>query len=183
MPVRIPGAVFPLAPSEPCSNELSVSPLAETLDRLNRLDLPRMHGRRRELRKRRGVDQILGAPGRQLVPNQRRATNATNAHVTEVRLYMVDERVVERDAGDRREQVDASRRQTKLVDVPRGREVARGDAMRGERRAERRERANDTSGIRRVRANEHVEIARGARDSMRRKGMRAHDDELAAFPR
>ncbi len=86
----------------------------------------------------------------------------------------------ERDAADRRHEVDPSRRQAQLIDRAGVLEVPRSDAMALDRRAEVPEREHEACCVLCIRRHEDVQVTGGSRDSMDRESMGSDDQEADA---
>lgn len=126
------------------------------------------------------VFEVLGSSARAFVDQQGLATRHSESDAVDFHVPAPDPGVVELDAGDARENVDAPWREPELVDRAGMSEVPGREPVRRQRCPERSQRHKQPVRVLTVGSNEDVEIARAANDPVNGERMRTNDEELDA---
>jgi hypothetical protein len=125
------------------------------------------------------IQEVLLAPGRALVGEQVAAGEHANYLIAESGIEAIKPRLVEANAVDVGDDVDADWLNSDLEDEPRPRQIFGRQVMQW--CAESLQRCQNPLGIRPVGSNPHVEVLRCAHQTVSGQCMRADDEELNAM--
>jgi hypothetical protein len=126
------------------------------------------------------VGKVLCPTRSSLVPHQLRQSQEGEVHSRSVKLNATPPRFFKVDAIDVRKNIDASWRQSKLVDIALDCQLIGAHAMGLERCAKRSERGANALGVRKFSSHEQIDIASRSGCAVDRQRVCSHDDELGA---